>query len=81
MNRLIPTALAALILAAATACGPTGTVVDKDQRTHQRIVNGKPRYEPCWWIKIRDSAGETHSFCTSRAKWRKVRNGEHWSGE
>ncbi|GAA0613104.1 hypothetical protein HPO96_23170 [Kribbella sandramycini] len=81
MNRLITTALAALVVATATACGPTGTVVDKDQRTRQKIVNGKPQYEPCWWIKIRDSAGETHTFCTSRAKWRKVGKGDIWSGE
>jgi len=81
MNRLITTALAALVLAVATACGPTGTVVDKGFRTRPVLVNGKTQYEPCHWVKVRDAAGDSHTFCTSRAKWRKVGKGDHWSGE
>jgi hypothetical protein len=45
------------------------------------MVNGKPQYRPCWWVKFRDSEGESHTRCTSHAKWKHANPGDQWGAQ
>lgn len=80
MKRLLPAAVAAVLLCLTTGCA-TGTVVDKGYRTDQVWVNGKAQYRPCWWVKFRDSEGATHTACTSRSKWKHAKTGDQWGAQ
>ncbi|MEV6891403.1 DUF6284 family protein [Kribbella sp. NPDC051137] len=64
-------AVAVAVLALA-GCGVTGTVVDKGFRTTPIRTGSKTtQYQPCWWVKVRDDSGKTHTACTSNRAWKK----------
>ncbi|GAA2797183.1 hypothetical protein [Kribbella solani] len=80
MRGLVAAVVAAVLLSLTAGCA-TGTVVDKGYRVDRVLVNGKPQFRPCWWVKFRDGDGATHTACTSRAKWKHAKTGDQWGAQ